>query len=107
MNQQNIIKSIRHLANKILPKDAKIILFGSRARGTEREDSDWDLLILLNKQKRSLADIDNYGYPFKELGWNLQVEINPIVSTYSDMDEHQHHSLLYQNINTEGILLWE
>ena len=107
MNQLNIINAIKTLANKILPMDAKIILFGSRARGTEREDSDWDLLILLNKQKRSLEDIDDYAYPFKELGWNLDVEINPIVSTFKVMREHQHHSLLYQNINSEGILLWE
>lgn len=30
---------------------AKAILFGSRARGTEHEGSDWDVLILLDNQK--------------------------------------------------------
>lgn len=106
MNKANVIESIKVLANKILPRDAKIILFGSRARGTERFDSDWDLLILLNKKKRSLQDVDNFGYPFKELGWDIEEEINPVVSTFSEMSKYKHQSLLYQNINTEGVLLW-
>ena len=28
----------------------KIILFGSRARGTQREDSDWDLLVVVKEK---------------------------------------------------------
>lgn len=106
MNQSNILNAIKSLANRILPKDAKIFLFGSRARGTERADSDWDLLIVLNKQKRSLEDIDDYGYPFKELGWDMNVDINPIISTYNDINTLKNKSLLYHNINAERILLW-
>ena len=33
--------------------DAQIILYGSRARGDAREDSDWDVIILLNKPPMS------------------------------------------------------
>lgn len=33
---------------------ADIILYGSRARGEERSDSDWDILILINTK----ADIE-------------------------------------------------
>ena len=28
--------------------DAEVFLFGSRARGDNRKDSDWDILILIN-----------------------------------------------------------
>lgn len=30
-----------------MPANGKAILFGSQARGTAREDSDWDILIIL------------------------------------------------------------
>jgi len=41
-------------------KVGKIILFGSRARGDYKEDSDWDFLIIVNeglnrKEKRELS----------------------------------------------------
>ena len=47
---------------------AKVILFGPQARGDAREDSDWDILILLNKDKVELDDHDYISYPFFELG---------------------------------------
>ena len=45
---------------------AKVILFGPQARGDARED--WDILILLNKDKVELDDHDYISYPFFELG---------------------------------------
>lgn len=33
-----------------IDKDAEIILFGSRARGDAREDSDWDFLFLTDEK---------------------------------------------------------
>ena len=66
MNQQ-IFKEIQTLKRQILPNE-KVILFGSQARGDARPDSDWDLLVLLNKEKRSfMEDYDKYAYPFDEL----------------------------------------
>jgi predicted nucleotidyltransferase len=43
---QHIVKLIYR---RILEKDptAEVILYGSRARGTQTRESDWDLLILL------------------------------------------------------------
>lgn len=44
-----------------IDKDAQVILFGSRARGDHRKDSDWDMLILTNRKvdgkfKREIRD---------------------------------------------------
>jgi len=39
----DIGKHIGLIIKKVDP-DAEVILFGSRAKGEEREDSDWDIL---------------------------------------------------------------
>ena len=43
-----VIRSIKQAITSIIPKDARVILFGSRARNEAKADSDWDILVLLN-----------------------------------------------------------
>ena len=69
MTKATVISSIKEIAGKTLPANSSLLLYGSRARGDNRPDSDWDLLILLDKPKLSSMDYD-YGYPFRELGWD-------------------------------------
>jgi len=67
MNKK-IFNEILMLKRQLLPNE-RVILFGSQARGDAREDSDWDLLVLLDKEKRNFCeDYDKYGYPFSEIG---------------------------------------
>ncbi|MDR0871872.1 MAG: nucleotidyltransferase domain-containing protein [Prevotellaceae bacterium] len=82
MNKQ-IFNEIQTLKRQILP-DEKVYLFGSQARGDARPDSDWDLLVLLNKPKKEFEDYDNYAYPFTEMGWKYDTYISPKVYTVSD-----------------------
>src|SRR5215469_17820015 len=100
MNKQ-IFKEIQTLKQQILPNE-KVILFGSQARGDAREDSDWDLLLLLNKSKRALDDYDNYGFPFTKIGWNYGVYISPKIYTITEWEAHK-PSLFYKNIEQDGI----
>ncbi|MCB9036979.1 MAG: nucleotidyltransferase domain-containing protein [Lewinellaceae bacterium] len=43
--KEQILSRIKESVNEIEPQ-SEIILFGSKARGDDRDDSDWDLLIL-------------------------------------------------------------
>jgi len=100
--QLEIESMIRNLGNETLPKNAKLMLFGSQARNEARPDSDWDLLILLDGEKVSNDDFDRWVFPFISLGWSLGIEINPVVYTYS---EWQQRSItpFYKSVMKEGI----
>ena len=74
-----VIRSIKETVSSIIPKDAKVILFGSRARNEAMANSDWDILVLLNKDKVEEGDHDDYSYPLWELCWKINQMIHPII----------------------------
>lgn len=102
---KQIIDAIKSKARQIVPVGAEVILFGSRARGDARADSDWDVLILLDKDRITTQDIDEYTYPLRELGWLLNQCINTILYTKKDWNKSI-SSPFRQNVIDEGVKLW-
>mgnify|MGYP002623025564 CR=1 FL=1 len=101
MNREQIIQAIRHKVKEIMPHDSTAILFGSQARGDAHSESDWDVLILLNKDRVQLNDYDAYSYPLREMGWELGADINPILYTKSNWEKNR-YTPFYKNVTKEG-----
>lgn len=55
---ENLSAALREIISFLNP--SKVILFGSRARGTHRSDSDYDIFILL--EQRSARDMEIRGH---------------------------------------------
>lgn len=104
MRRQSTIQLIRSMGRQILPVGSQLWLYGSRARGDNRVDSDWDLLVLLDKDKEQLQDFDNYVYPFVEMGWELGEEINPILYTPAEWQKRS-FTPFYHNVEKDKISL--
>ena len=104
MINNQILNAIRDKASQIVPKGAIVILFGSRARGDASEDSDWDVLILLDKDRITSQDFDYYSYPLRELGWDYNQCINTILYTKRDWDS-SFISPFRENVTEDGIIL--
>ena len=103
MNKQ-IFSEIQSLKRQLLPNE-RLILFGSQARGDAREDSDWDLLVLLDKKgKHNWSDFEKYAYPFTEIGWNYGVAINPRLYTQEEWNEGEIFPF-HKNVTHDGIVI--
>jgi predicted nucleotidyltransferase len=102
-SKQQLLNSIKQIVISVAP-DGKIILYGSHARGDERADSDWDLLVLLNKNKIESSDFDLISYPLYELGWSEGELFSPKLYT---VDEWKKRSFtpFFKNVEMEGIVL--
>lgn len=97
----NIIKRL------VIEKDstAKIYLYGSRAKGNARKDSDWDLLILLNRDKITSdieKEITNSLYDFEFESGQI---ISPMVYSEKEWNSKYKITPFYKNVMREGRLL--
>lgn len=105
MNAQtrNIGRLIRMNVNEI-DNQAEVILYGSRARGDERIDSDWDILVLtdypvtLEKEKK-----------FRDKLYSLELETGEPISIFlfskEDWKSRQKITPFYKIVTIEGIKL--
>lgn len=102
--KQLVIDSIKQTLVNHLPVDGKAWLFGSQARGDAHEGSDWDILIVLNKDKLLPADYDTVTYPLTVLGWELGEQINPIMYSSKEWEESK-ITPFYHNVQQDAVEL--
>ena len=96
----DIVKSVKKEVSKISPKN-DVILFGSRARGDFRTDSDWDFLIILKKKEVSKAEKEK----IRDRLYEIELEVDEVISTIiHTQEEWEKRSVtpIYQIIKKEG-----
>ena len=106
MNNTQVIDVIRQVASTVLPQGSKLYLYGSRARGDARENSDWDLLLLLDKPASNADDFQKYVYPIMERGFDLWQYFS--VQAYTKDDWYNGpHAMFYYNVEKDKQLIYE
>ena len=104
MNRATTIEQIQTMGKQILPKGSHLWLYGSRARGDHRPDSDWDLLVVLNRPQNENADFTNISYPLMELGFDQGQYFS--VHTYSQQEwDKMSFTPFYKNVEQDKIVL--
>lgn len=106
LSHQEVIDRIKQVAERVLPKGSTLYLYGSRARGDFNEESDWDLLVLLDKPERDIKDWDNYAWPFTEMGWDIEEDISARTFT-KEQWYNGPHTMFYFNVEEDKKILYE
>jgi predicted nucleotidyltransferase len=86
-----------------IARPLRVILFGSRARGDARPDSDWDLMVVVSEGTHRLhTSLKLYGEVRKN---GLACDF--LVSTPEDFKRYSYHaSLVYKYVLEEGVDLY-
>jgi predicted nucleotidyltransferase len=102
MNRNELTYKVKQSIKAIDP-DARIILFGSRARGDNKSSSDWDFLVLTSHQldesmKRQIRD--------KLIDTELEAEevISTLIFSQDNWSDYQ-ITPLFKNISKDGVEL--
>ena len=90
---------------RLTSPDAKVILYGSEARGDARPDSDIDLLILIDKDKITFNDQKRIEYPLYDVELETGISISPLIFTKKQWENRPFKTPFYMNIINEGIEL--
>ncbi len=80
----------------------KIILFGSRARGDEDEESDIDLIVVYRSDKGFLDRLNELY-----LAWNIPKAVEILAYTPREFDRMIEESIFMQEVMREAEVLYE
>lgn len=102
-----LIAALSKKAAEILPEGSRVVLFGSRARGDARPDSDWDVHILIPGDEKLLPDLwDRYAWPLEQVGWSFDAFVTPRLYSFSGWLKRSFLPF-YKNVERDKIIIFE
>jgi len=104
VNKDEILGRIKKSVAETAP-GATLILYGSYARGDYRDDSDIDLLVLVDTTRLTRDDEVRIKYPLYNIETDTGVIISPLALPRQTWETRHRISPFYSNVTTEGILL--
>ncbi len=102
MRRTEVVNQISKAIRKVAPT-ATAILYGSEARGDARSDSDIDVLILLDGDKRDLKHEDMLSGELYEIELATGVLISPTIMICKQWENRPFKTPFYINVMNEGI----
>jgi predicted nucleotidyltransferase len=102
VNKRLLKELVRRLVEGVAPE--RIVLFGSRAYGRPKKDSDIDLLVVVRTRLRGMA---KYAFVAEALGWRL-VSIDLVVKTPEELaQEAKKFNPFWREVLQRGKVLYE
>ena len=103
-NKDQILKRIKDSVSATAP-GATLILYGSYARGDNREGSDIDLLVLVDQEKITHDDEIKIKYPLYHIEFDTGTIISPLVLSRKVWETKHTITPFYKNVTAEGKIL--
>lgn len=95
---------LKLISNTIKKRDsnAEVILFGSRARGTAHSESDWDLLILLNRENVPMKVEQEFRHSLIDIELETGEAFSTFVFSKNEWENKHWMTPFYASIKEEG-----
>ncbi|HHV86068.1 MAG TPA: nucleotidyltransferase domain-containing protein [Petrimonas sp.] len=104
MQHAEIISQLRDSIRQTAP-GAKVILYGSYARGDAREDSDIDLLIIVDDEQLTPEKEQSIVFPLFDVEFASGITVSPLVVSRKKWENRPFKTPFYINVVNEGIEL--
>ncbi len=102
-----LIAALKAKAAEILPVGSRLVLYGSRARGEAREDSDWDLHVLIPGDEKLTWDFwDIYACPFSDVGLKFGEIVNPRLYSFTGWLRRSFLPF-HENVEHDAVILYQ